>query len=179
MIYQDGFVVSIIKNGEVLRENNNHEVFLPFGSEYKIRLRNKNRNKKATASIRIDGTNVLSGNRIIIPENDYVDLERFCVDGNLSSGNKFKFVDVNGPERHKVQDPSSELNGLIEVSFYEEKDLHFDKIINDYHHHHHYHHHHYKDDNTSTPYPYTPLYPSSPTIYYEYNPSWTFADISK
>lgn len=117
--YTQGFVVSIIgSNGKVIREsnvNNQRVARLPFDSEYKIRIQNKNLTR-AYAKVLIDGTEVHTG-KFILRGNSSVDLERFDLDGNLSSGRKFKFVPLTNSD---VQDPTSKENGILEVIFEEE-----------------------------------------------------------
>jgi hypothetical protein len=117
--YTQGFVVSIIgSNGKVIREsnvNNQRVVRLPFDSEYKIRIQNKNLTR-AYVKVLIDGTEVHTG-KLILRGNSSVDLERFDLDGNLSSGRKFKFVPLTNSD---VQDPTSKENGILEVIFEEE-----------------------------------------------------------
>lgn len=116
MAYDNGFVVAILANGQTLRESGGN-VYLPYGTEYTIRLKNKNW-RRAVANVSIDGTSIAQGG-FVIPMNGSIDIERFVVDGDLSSGRKFKFVDLNSPG---VQDPTSDDNGLIVVEFELEKE---------------------------------------------------------
>lgn len=116
-MFQSNFVLSIKDNhNQVLRESNGN-VFMPFNQEYSLFLKNKN-STRASASIKIDGTDVLGGKVLIIPAYGCVDVERFLVDGNLLKGNKFKFVPLTDSN---VQDPTSAENGLIEVTFTHEQ----------------------------------------------------------
>ena len=119
MMFSNNFVVSIHDSGNnVLRENRGKEVFLPFNSEYKIRLRN-NHSRKAVAEVSIDGTRVLGPNKIIVEANSFVDLERFCIDGDLKNGSRFKFVKAGENDPHPdVQDPTSPDNGSVRVKFW-------------------------------------------------------------
>jgi len=117
MAYLHDCVVSVIADGRPLREHTKEsgtEVYLRFGTEYKIRLRNRNKLAKVAASVFVDGTDILEGRQMIIDFDSHVDLERFLSD-DLGSGKKLKFVSVNHSE---VNDPGSEENGLIEVKFY-------------------------------------------------------------
>lgn len=122
MAYQAGFVVAILHNGKPLREVNSFServVRLPFGSEYALRIQNKT-HKRAYVSVKIDGTEVLSG-KLVMQAGDKIDLERFCLDGDLTKGNKFKFVEAkNGG----VQDPTIGDNGWVVVTFEPELILH-------------------------------------------------------
>jgi hypothetical protein len=118
MAYNSGFVASIIKDGKVFREsaeNGTRTVRLPFGSEYKIRLQNKN-NVRAYARVLIDGTEIHTGKFILQPHSSF-DLERFMLDNDMGSGKKLKFVSAGHGD---VQDPTAKENGLVEVIFEKE-----------------------------------------------------------
>jgi len=120
MMYKEGFVVAVKNDrGQVLRESRDREVFLPFSSNYSLLLKNNN-NRRALAEITIDGTNVLGSQRMIIPAYGSVDVERFCIDGNLSEGRKFEFVRASDG---RVQDPTSGENGYVTVKFWLEKEF--------------------------------------------------------
>jgi len=119
MMYSKGFVVTIKNDrGQVLRESRDREVFLPFNSNYSILLKNNN-NRRALAEIKIDGTYVLGSQRIIVPAHGSVDVERFCIDGNLQEGRKFEFVKATD---ERVQDPTSNFNGFVQIKFWLEKE---------------------------------------------------------
>lgn len=122
MMYTKGFVVSIHDaKGKVLRENRSQEVFLPFGSEYSLRIRNNN-NRRACARISIDGTDILGEHQLVIDPKSFTDLDRFCIDGDISSGRRLKFVEAGSNSPHPdVQDPTSPMNGIIKVEFSLEK----------------------------------------------------------
>jgi hypothetical protein len=114
-MYSNGFVIAVKNaNGEILRESKNGEVFLPFYSNYSLRLKNTH-NRSAIARIKIDGTDILGGYDIIVPAKGFVDVERFCLDGNLNKGNKLEFVPAKSDGR--VQDPTSSENGKVSVVF--------------------------------------------------------------
>jgi len=118
-MYSKGFVVTIKNDrGQVLRESRDKEVFLPFNSNYSILLKNNN-NRRALAEIKIDGTYVLGSQNIIVPAHGLVDLERFCIDGNLQEGRKFEFVKTTDG---RVQDPTSNFNGFVQIRFWLEKE---------------------------------------------------------
>jgi len=114
-MYKDKFVLSIIHDGHPVKEFGgigNKRVTLPFDSEYKIRLKNKN-NKGCTARVFIDDKQVSKLGDLIINANGTIDLERF-VDSSLEHGKKFKFVSLDHPD---VDDPTSSKNGIIKVEF--------------------------------------------------------------
>jgi hypothetical protein len=94
MMYKNDFVASIKSAGKILREHNTGSsptVYLPFGSEFSILLKNL-QNRKASVKVSIDGQDVLNDGTLILDSNETVDLERFITD-NLNRGNKFKFIE--------------------------------------------------------------------------------------
>lgn len=119
-MYKDKFVVSILYDGYPVKETGskyNRQVAIPFDSEYKIRLKNKNK-VSCTARVFIDGRKISQLGDIIIHAGGTVDLERY-IDKSLNTGNKFKFVPIDHPD---VDDPTSSENGIIKVEFRKAKD---------------------------------------------------------
>jgi len=118
MSYQNGYVVSVLIDGKPIKESREKDrriCRIPFGSEYKIRLKN-NHPVRAMVTISIDGVDVvMHGDKLILFPYQTLDVERFVE--NLSEGKKFRFVSVNS---HEVSDPTSSENGLIEVNFWKE-----------------------------------------------------------
>lgn len=122
IMYQNKFVLSIIHDGHPVRETGYRGskniykgrtiVALPFDSEYKIRLKNKN-DRSCTARVFIDDKQVSKLGDFIITTNGTIDLERF-VDSSLERGKRFKFVPLDHPG---VDDPTSSDNGIIKVEF--------------------------------------------------------------
>ena len=110
-MYKDGFVVSIFREGNVLREIDG-KVYIPFDSEYKVRLRNRN-NFECACDLYIDSKKVSNLGEMIIPGNESVDLERF-IDHSLTDGKKFLFVPVSDS---RVEDKGEPENGWIEARF--------------------------------------------------------------
>lgn len=110
-MYQEKMAVAIKHGGKVLREFKD-TVYIPFGSEYSFLIKNLHA-RRAVVHIEIDGQNVTKDG-LVVNANSSVDLERFITD-NLSSGNKFKFIERNSKvEEHRgvgVED------GLIRVEF--------------------------------------------------------------
>lgn len=113
MMYSNRFVLAVMINGETLREINGN-VYLPFNTEYDLRLRNMNL-LRAVAKVKIDGIHAtpLDGG-VVVPAGGTLDLKRFVIDGNLDTGRRFKFVKTS---HHEVHDPFSKDNGIIEVTF--------------------------------------------------------------
>lgn len=115
-MYHSKLVASIKANGKVLREFKD-TVYIPFGSEYSILLKNLN-TVKALINVYIDGDNVVPGG-LVLNAGQEVDLQRAIRNNNLSEGNKFKFIERTGKiEDHrgvKLED------GLIRVEYQFEK----------------------------------------------------------
>jgi len=114
-MYKDKFVLSVIHDEYPVREfgeRENKRVALPFNSEYKIRLKNKN-SKGCTARVFIDDKKATMLGDLIISAGTSVNLERF-IDNSLEVGKKFKFVSLMDPN---VDDPTSSGNGIIRVEF--------------------------------------------------------------
>ena len=116
MMYNSKLVASIKANGKVLREFKD-TVYVPFGSEYSILLKNLN-TVRALINIYIDGDNIVPGG-LVLSAGQEIDLERAIRNGNMNEGNKFKFIERTGKiEDHrgvKLED------GLIRVEFQFEK----------------------------------------------------------
>jgi len=114
-MYLNKFVLSVIHDGYPVKEFGTEgikRVALPFDSEYKIHLKNKN-DRGCTAKVFIDDKQVSKLGDFIIHSNGTIDLERF-VDSSLEQGKKFKFVSLDHPD---VDDPTSSENGIIKVEF--------------------------------------------------------------
>ena len=118
MMYESKLAVAIKSNGKVLREFNKETVYIPFGSEYSVFIKNLN-SVKALVKIEIDGTDATNGTGLIVPANSEVDLERFIKDGNFDLGNRFKFIERSAAIENfrgvGVED------GLIRIEFQFEK----------------------------------------------------------
>lgn len=114
MMYSNKLAAAIKSAGKVLREFDKDKVYLPFGSEYSIYLKNMN-SVRAVAHVTIDGKDVGGGRGFIVPANGTIDIERFITNGNLAEGNRFKFIERTGAvEAHRgvgVED------GLIQIRF--------------------------------------------------------------
>jgi len=117
MMYSNKLVASLKANGKILREFKD-TVYIPFGSEYSFLLKNLH-TTRAVVNIFIDGTDIVEGGLVLDPGRE-VDLERYVKSGNLSAGNKFKFIErtaaiEDGPRGVKLED------GLVRIEFQYEK----------------------------------------------------------
>jgi hypothetical protein len=116
MMFKQNFVTCIKVNGQVLRETAG-TVTIPFGSEYTILLKNLN-SVRAQVKVDIDGDNVTDG-WLILSADTSLDLERSIRNGNLSRGNRFKFIErTEAIEKHRGV---KEDDGLVRVEFKMEK----------------------------------------------------------
>jgi hypothetical protein len=113
MMYGNKLAAAIKVNGKVLREFKD-TVYIPFGSEYSILVKNLN-TTRAVVNIFLDGEDVVPGGLVVDPGRE-IDLERWIKNGNLSEGNRFKFIErteaiENGPRGIKLED------GLIRLEY--------------------------------------------------------------
>ena len=111
MTYKDQFVVEVKVNGKILRVRND-EVFLPFGSEYSLLLKNLN-SSRASVKVSIDGSDTLDGNSIVVGSNQTVELEGFLK--GATATNRFRFINKS----KQIQDYRGDKieDGLIRVEF--------------------------------------------------------------
>lgn len=116
-MFSAGFVVCILRNGKPCQEGMQGLVQLLFGTEYAIRLRNKNK-RPAVATVWIDGENV-SGNGYIVAAGGYCDVERY-----YDSRTKFQFVSASSEAAiHEGKNNApDDRNGIIEVRWRIEKE---------------------------------------------------------
>jgi len=111
MMYGNKLAAAIKVNGKVLREFKD-TVYIPFGSEYSILVKNLE-GRRAVINVFIDGDNAVPGG-LVLNAFQEVELERKIVNGNLREGNRFKFIErteniENGPRGIKLED------GLIRI----------------------------------------------------------------
>lgn len=111
MMYKSSLAMAVKVNGKVLREFGD-TVYLPFGSEYSLLIKNLN-TVRALVRISIDGNEVVDGG-LIVDANSEIELERM-VKTNLNEGNRFKFIErSDAVEQHrgvKLED------GIIRVEY--------------------------------------------------------------
>lgn len=116
-MHKKGLVACIKVGGRILREQSDR-VYLPFGSEYSVYLKNLE-HRRVKATLFIDGTNVSDGG-FIVNGSSSIDVERFIKNGNLSSGNRFKFIErTKAIEEHRGIEAE---DGLIRIEYAFEKE---------------------------------------------------------
>lgn len=136
MTYKDRFVAAVKCGGRILREKDG-VVYLPFGSEYSILLKNLE-SRKASIQVSIDGQDVLDGKSLLLNPNSSLDLERFVE--SLDKGNKFRFIqkteEIVEHRGDKVDD------GIVRVEFaFEQITKHVNLVEHITHDHYHSHRH--------------------------------------
>lgn len=118
-MYKNKLAVALKSSGKVLREFG-ETVYVPFGSEYTILIKNLN-SVRALVNVTVDGTDAGDGTQFVIDANSSLELERFINNGNLKEGNRFKFIERTGDiENHRgigIED------GIVRVEFQFEKVL--------------------------------------------------------
>lgn len=111
---------------KVLREFED-TVYIPFGEEYSIYVKNLN-SVRASVNVSVDGEDVADGKSFVVDANGHIDIERFIKNGNLSEGNRLKFIERTGSvEQHRgigVED------GLIRIEFQFERVLPIWNVFN-------------------------------------------------
>src|SRR4051812_35487175 len=91
MMFSNKFVAAIKVDGKILRELKD-SVYIPYGSEYSILLKNLE-SRKASVSVSIDGVDVGEGVTFVVEPNSELELKRFVKNKNLTEGNAFKFIE--------------------------------------------------------------------------------------
>lgn len=116
-MHNSNFVVAIKANGKVLREQA-ELVTLPFGTEFTVLVKNLN-SVRAQFTVSIDGQDATEGCRLILPANGSIELERFIRNGNLSAGQRFRFIERTAAiEQHKGVGAE---DGLVRVECWRER----------------------------------------------------------
>lgn len=114
-MYSNKFVATLKNAGKVLREQGD-TVYLPFGSEYSVLLKNLN-TVRAQVKIDIDGQDVLNGSALVVGPNSDLELERFL--HSNERGNRFKFIERTASvEQHRGVGAA---DGIVRIEFQFEK----------------------------------------------------------
>lgn len=112
-MYSNKMVCCLKANGKVLREFKDI-VYVPFGTEYSILIKNLN-SVRAQVRVSIDGNDATENVSLVIGPNSETELTRYIKNGNLNSGNSFKFIERTSQiEQYRgvgVED------GLIRIEF--------------------------------------------------------------
>ena len=144
MTYKDNFVVEVKADGQILRVKDG-AVYLPFGSEYSLLLKNLN-SRKASVKVSIDSEDVLDGHSLILDSLVTHELQGFL--RGTTAKNRFRFIQKTKEIQEHRGDKIGD--GLVRVEFAFEKPRpktivkKIIKEVEEHHHHHHdYHHHHH------------------------------------
>ena len=116
VMYNNKLAGAIKVNNKVLREFKD-TVYLAFGSEYSIYLKNLS-TVRALINVFVDGDNIVPGG-LVLNAGQEIELERSIKNGNMNEGNKLKFIErIGAIEQHrgiKLED------GLVRVEYQFEK----------------------------------------------------------
>lgn len=108
-MYKNKLVAAISVNGKFLREDGECSVYLPFGSEYKIFLKNLHPTKRVVLNISIDGKSI-SGQGLVLAAMTESFIER-----PVNHAHKFKFIErTNNIEQFRGVKPE---DGLIVINY--------------------------------------------------------------
>jgi hypothetical protein len=115
MTYKDKFVAEIKLGGKILRVKDD-TVYLPFGAEYSLLLKNLD-TRRVSVNIQIDGQDVLDNKSLIINSNETTELQGFL--RGASATNRFKFIQ----KTKQIQDHRGDKidDGLVRIEFAFEK----------------------------------------------------------
>jgi hypothetical protein len=115
MTYKDRFVAEIKSDGKILRIKDD-TVYLPFGSEYSLLLKNLN-TQRVSVKIEIDGQDVLDNQSLIINPTETTELMGFL--RGATATNRFKFIQ----KTKQIQEYRGDRidDGLVRVEFAFEK----------------------------------------------------------
>ena len=133
-MYKDRFVTAVKVGGKILREREG-VVFLPFGCEYSLLLKNLE-SRRASVKVYIDGNGVMGERSLIVEPNASIELERFVE--SLEHGNKFKFIQKTKEIMEHRGDRIDD--GIVRVEFaFEQVTRHVNMVehTDRCHHHHH------------------------------------------
>lgn len=147
-MYSNKLAVAIKTAGKVLREQGD-KVYLPFGSEYSIFIKNLN-SVRALVRVSLDGKSVTDGEDLVVYGNTELNLERFLKSGNMNSGNRFKFIERSAKvEAHRGVEAE---DGLLRIEFQFEKITPKPIVVETIHKHYDYYEKHYPPYNPLRPY---------------------------
>ena len=112
-MFKNNLALAIKVDGKVLKEIDG-KVYLPFGSEYTIFLKNTS-NKRCRVKISVDGDDILDGTRIIVDSKSTSEIKRFIRNANFNEGNSLKFIEktdkISEYRGNKIED------GLVTVDY--------------------------------------------------------------
>lgn len=153
-MYNNKFVVCIKVDNKILREIDD-VVYLPFGTEYTIYLKNLN-SRKALVNVEIDNRKVING--LLLNANSFCELERFVEGFSMKSGPKLKFIEKTQQISDYRGDKPEDGLVRIEVQFEKEKPVTITRNVIDKH--------YYDNYVPWVTYPVYPNYPSQLPYWY-------------
>jgi hypothetical protein len=123
MMYKNNLVAVIKANGQILRERGGNSVYLPFGAEYSILIKNKDA-RRALVNIEVDGKKVFtSGRKLILDGNAQTEIKGWM--RSMRKTNRFKFIQKTKQIQKHRGDRIDD--GLVRVTYQFEK--HYDEPV--------------------------------------------------
>lgn len=116
-MFKNGLVAIIKANGKIIRDvddGGSRVVYLPFGTDYTIALKN-NESKRAAVSITVDGVDVLDGSQLVIDANAETEVKGFVNSSSRFAKNGFRFIEQT--DKVKAHRGESISDGLVRVEF--------------------------------------------------------------
>ncbi len=117
MTYADKFVAEVKQGGKILRVKDG-AVYLPYGSEYSLLLKNLN-SRRSSVKVSIDGEDVLDNHSLVLDPNCSTELQGF-LRGNVAR-NSFRFINKTKEISDHRGDRADD--GLIRIEFAFEKSV--------------------------------------------------------
>jgi hypothetical protein len=112
-VYNNKFVACLVVNGKIVREFG-ETAYLPFGSEYAIRLKNLD-TRRALVSVTVDGESATGGTQLVIGANQEADLEGFLDAASNVARNRFRFIEKTDKISEHRGDRTDD--GLVRIEF--------------------------------------------------------------
>lgn len=170
-MFKNNFVLAIKVDGKILKDVKDL-VYLPFGTEYSILLKNLEA-RTASVDVSIDGKDVLDGNSLVIRPEKITELKGFMKEQIIT--NKFKFIEKTAKISEHRGDYVDDGMIRVEVTYEKEQTDKLNLIQSEIHHHHHYHNDGNKFMPDIVPWWQQPLvtYSSDGTGDFNANPSFT------
>lgn len=129
-MYNSGLVAVIVANGKIVREMNNagtSTVYLPFGCEYSIRLKNQE-NRRAAVKISIDGDDALSGHQLVVEGNSESEVKGKLDSSGDVAKNAFRFIEKSDRIREHRGNKIDDGIVRIEFQFEEPVSIHIPRV---------------------------------------------------
>jgi len=132
MMYKAGLVAVVVANGKIVREMNSggtSTVYLPFGCEYSIRIKN-NESRRAAVKISVDGDDAMNGHRLVVEANSESEVKGKLDASGREAKNAFKFIQ----KTQKISDHRGDRidDGIVRIEFQFEEPVYIPPYVPNY-----------------------------------------------